>query len=347
MLTSIHIKGFKGFRDTTIAPLRKVNLILGGQNVGKTSLLEAVYLAASDVVGFSNLPGIFRSSEGHDNQRYLQSVLGEMVGYIDLESANGYVLKTCINSKPGTGFELLSGLTAQYVEAHRYIGGGDFAKKTDARADYSDSVRVMMANSGKLAPDEARKTIEFLNPLAVPIQLAIQEKLNSLFGQVVLGRKKTELIALLHEIEPRLVDLNAISPDGETRVYAELKDAGNALPIPQLGHGFGRLLHLYASLLVTNSKLALIDEVENGVHYSALPVLMQGIENIAKDRGVQTLMTTHSWDCIRAAYQTFADAENLKDFQLIRLERDADNIKAVVINDGNLETVMEAGYEVR
>ena len=58
-------------------------------------------------------------------------------------------------------------------------------------------------------------------------------------------------------------------------------------------------------------------------------------------------MTTHSWDCIKAAYKIFADADNLKDFQLIRLERDGDNIRAVVINDEMLDTVMEAGYEVR
>ena len=39
MIETIHIEGFKGFTDTTIGPLRKVNLIVGGQNVGKTSLL--------------------------------------------------------------------------------------------------------------------------------------------------------------------------------------------------------------------------------------------------------------------------------------------------------------------
>ena len=35
MLETIHIQGFKGFKDTHIGPLRKVNLVVGGQNVGK------------------------------------------------------------------------------------------------------------------------------------------------------------------------------------------------------------------------------------------------------------------------------------------------------------------------
>jgi hypothetical protein len=54
-----------------------------------------------------------------------------------------------------------------------------------------------------------------------------------------------------------------------------LRGAGGArseaLPLPQLGHGL-RLVYLYCSLLAT-AKLALIDEVENGIHYSSLPTL--------------------------------------------------------------------------
>ena len=76
MLTQIHIQNFKGFKDTQIPSVRKVNLILGGQNVGKTSLLEAVWLGTSDVDKYQQLPMQFRVAEGRDSQRYLQSVLG-------------------------------------------------------------------------------------------------------------------------------------------------------------------------------------------------------------------------------------------------------------------------------
>ena len=99
MLTSIHIQGFKGFKDTLIAPLRKVNLILGGQNVGKTSLLEAVYLGASDINNFQQLPTLFRVAEGRDSQRYLQSVLGKnKKWFVDLADDQEKILQTTNNS---------------------------------------------------------------------------------------------------------------------------------------------------------------------------------------------------------------------------------------------------------
>ncbi|MBN1565485.1 MAG: AAA family ATPase, partial [Anaerolineae bacterium] len=43
MYTSFHIKNFRGFRDLTLDGLARVNLIAGGNNVGKTALLEAIF----------------------------------------------------------------------------------------------------------------------------------------------------------------------------------------------------------------------------------------------------------------------------------------------------------------
>jgi len=187
----------------------------------------------------------------------------------------------------------------------------------------------------------------FQEPLAISVNPPSQSNAVQLFDRVILKRKKRSLLDSLRRIEPRLEDMHSLSPDGELRIYLELEGQANAIPLAQLGHGFSRLLYLYCGLLVTEAKIALIDEVENGIHFASLPTLFKGVQDMVMNQGIQTLMTTHSWDCIRAAYKTFADAGKLEDFQLIRLERDGDNIRAVVINDEMLETVMEAGYEVR
>lgn len=342
MLTSIHIQGFKGFKDTLIAPLRKVNLILGGQNVGKTSLLEAVYLGASDINNFQQLPTLFRVAEGRDSQRYLQSVLGKRQWIVDLSDDRKKVLQTTSNLNINSQqlFELNS-IRNDGISIKRLIKGLNIANRRDiALSDLEEANKL-------INPEDASKEILFVNPLTVSVHLPNQFGVAQLFDKTIMFRKKKILLDMLRRIEPRLEDMHSLSPDGEQRIYVELDGSSDALPLPQLGHGFSRLVYLYCSLLVTDAKLALIDEVENGIHYSSLPTLFQGIQDIAANNNVQTLMTTHSWDCIKAAYKTFADAGNLKDFQLIRLERDGDNVRAVVINDEMLDTVMEAGYEVR
>ena len=150
---------------------------------------------------------------------------------------------------------------------------------------------------------------------------------------------------MLKQVEPRLISLDAVSPDGEQRIYAEIEGVAQALPLPELGHGFARLLYLFCTLLSTDAKLALIDEVESGVHYSALPTLLQGIKSVANQRKVQTIMTTHSWDCIRAACEVFADSPD--DFQVIRLERTENNIRAVNIEGDRMLRLLAEDREVR
>ena len=345
MLTSIHIRGFKGFKDTLIAPMRKVNLILGGQNVGKTSLLEAVYFGASNVGNVQSLPAVFRLAEGSDTKRFIDMTFKGVIGQITLGFDLEFVLKALFegdeDQQAHTRLFTLINPSDTETAARKGMAGIVF----DGLKFYQfvESNRSSGIHSGA----EPNLSEMFQNPLAISVNPPSQPNTVQLFDRVILKRKKRALLDSLRRIEPRLEDMHSLSPDGELRVYLELEGQATAVPLPQLGHGFSRLLYLYCGLLVTEAKLALIDEVENGIHFASLPTLFKGIQDMAVNQGIQTLMTTHSWECIRAAYKTFADADNLQDFQLIRLERDDDNIRAVVINDEMLDTVMDAGYEVR
>ncbi|MBI4326874.1 MAG: AAA family ATPase [Chloroflexi bacterium] len=66
MLTKIQIKNFRCFRELEIAPLRRINLITGQNNTGKTALLEALMLmlAQPDPSACGNLPNEFRAGVG-------------------------------------------------------------------------------------------------------------------------------------------------------------------------------------------------------------------------------------------------------------------------------------------
>jgi AAA domain, putative AbiEii toxin, Type IV TA system/AAA ATPase domain len=302
MLSSIHLEGFKGFRDTTVGPLRKVNLIVGGQNMGKTSLLEAV-----DMVLFGNSTK-FRPNEGSDWNRFLASTLNaEKLKKLEFRTNDGNLRGFC------TTQTLVPVGMSQYHIGHFY--GYQTLHNTISTA------------------------------ASIPLYLPQQLELVHLFGQLVVARKKRDLTQMLRQIEPRLESLDAVAPDGEQRIYAELTGIDQALPLPALGHGFARLLYLFSTLLSTDAKLALIDEVENGIHYSALPTLLQGIKNVAHDRDVQTIMTTHSMDCIKAASKVFEDSPD--DFQVIRLVRTADNIEADIIPADAVQAVLEHNGEVR
>ena len=328
MLNRIHLTHFKGFTNTQIGPLRKVNLILGGQNVGKTSLLEAVHGCANRCM--DDLGGVFRQAEGNDVRRFAESVLGSKDWRVDTWWG------------PRTGIENEQRYMGA-IPSTAAFGTIDIQGKKLSLASNTSSFSTKYVHASLYEP--------FIQCTAtsIPVHLSGQQLMRDLYGAALKRKSKQALIQLLQAIEPRLNSLDDISLDGEQRLCADLKDHIEIMPVQQLGHGFNRLIFLYASLLSTNSDLMLIDEVENGIHYSALPVLMRGIQQVALNHNVQTLMTTHSWDCIRAACETFA--ERPEDFQLIRLERVKDgqssNTKAVCIPTEQALRMVQNDMELR
>jgi AAA15 family ATPase/GTPase len=288
MLTAIHIQGFKGFKDTNIEPLRRVNLIVGGQNSGKTSLLEALEV--------------------------------------------GVKLKN--NSDK-----------AHSIMLSRYIKY--FLKVSTFRQNIGNRQLKSIAGDCQINPKYSENTTNKYELFTASVYPVDDETLVGLYSAAVNHKTKNDLIKLLKEIEPRLETIENTKPDNEEEHCLHI-DIGlkELTPLSMLGHGFNRLVYLYAGLLGQKANCALIDEIENGIHYSALPTVWQGIVNIAQKLDIQLFITTHSWECILAASHAFKDTP--QDFQIIRLEHTEDqNIAAVLINDGKLTSALNAKWEIR
>ena len=325
MLNAMHLQHFKSFRDTVIPEFRKVNLILGRQNVGKTSLLEAIAFASNYRTNnlphdlYRLLPLMFRPGEGHDGERFWKYLLGT-------------------SSKPiGTNVILT------FAKQLFFAGTGLTAKggSTGVSTEFGE-IKVNFGTAGDNPADLQNRCGSF-QPFPFFTKSAAAQV--QLYGEMVVLKRKKEVLEMLKRIDPRLESLDAVAPDNEHRIYAELND-GKVLTLSQLGHGFTRLFELYAGLVVSDSKLALIDEIENGIHYSALSTVFQGLRNISEAQDVQSIITTHSLEAIEAACEVFKDKP--EDFQLVRLERTNDNnIRAVAIADESLKIVMASGWEMR
>ena len=65
MFDSISVSNFRGFRDFTIDSVSRVNLLTGRNNVGKTALLEAIFLLVRGAN--ANLMGVVSSYRGIAN----------------------------------------------------------------------------------------------------------------------------------------------------------------------------------------------------------------------------------------------------------------------------------------
>jgi AAA15 family ATPase/GTPase len=160
------------------------------------------------------------------------------------------------------------------------------------------------------------------------------------------------LVGLLQPMEGRLEALEALQlgrqdyQQGGPLIYAEIQGLPEMIPVTQLGQGFSRLLEIYSEILASDAQVLLVDEIENGIHHSVMPVVWKGLFHAAKEADLQIFATTHSWECILAADKA-AREDGGYELSLIRLDRVEGDVKATVMDGRTLTTAKELDWELR
>ena len=131
------------------------------------------------------------------------------------------------------------------------------------------------------------------------------------------------------------------------RAVVKLRNDPRPVPLKSLGDGVTRLFAAALALANSRDGFLVVDEAENGIHYSVQRDFWRMILRAAHQYNVQVLATTHSSDCVkgfaRAAIE-FDDALGV----YVRLDRDAGrDVRAVEYTEEELETVADQGIEVR
>ena len=89
--------------------------------------------------------------------------------------------------------------------------------------------------------------------------------------------------------------------------------------------------------------MVLVDEIENGLHHSVLPDVWRVVGQAVERFNLQMFATTHSFECIEAAYETLG----ADDFRLYRLETAGNGIRCITYEPGDVETALRHDMELR
>jgi hypothetical protein len=186
---------------------------------------------------------------------------------------------------------------------------------------------------------------------------------------VVLRSAEAEVIQCMRIVYP-IEKISAVehpAHPGQRMFIAQAQGEPASFPLKSLGDGLVRIFQFAIALetakngsstnaqrgvlpvvttALTQNRTLLIDEVENGIHYTVLPDLWRFLFNASRMYGVQIFATTHSWDCVEA-FQKIAAEQKDVDGTLIRLEKSGDRNKAVTFSEDELAVVTRDKIEVR
>jgi len=360
ILNSLEVRNFRAFRDLKIKHLGRVNLLVGKNNVGKTSLLEAIQLYASRASTPTFIWEIMRAR---------REVRQQFVNVRDMLAALKYLFYGRNDIKPGLQpiqigsinslADMLSIAIDWSITETRdgTLHTRPLAPGEDYTADNLAprfTIQAAGATLGYPIDPSLPQGILRLNSNEIPCMLTPAhglsgQRLIELWDRIALTKLEADVLVALRLIAPGLVDLNFVSTPlsgGERIPIVKITESDEPLPLYSLGDGMVRALAISLALVNARDGILLIDEFENGLYYSVQPDLWQLIFQVARRLNVQVFATTHSWDCVEA-FEIAAKRDHQEDGLLIRLENKQGDIVATLFDERQLGIATREHIEVR
>lgn len=379
MITSLHISGFKLFRNLELPRLGSLNLFVGKNNTGKTCLLEAVELYASssiwdilrvasrrepDVEERDKFDG-YDSFESTDSLRPILNLFHREHGLPckpDLRlSADNQESKLVLSCEPFLmdmlEMDAVSSESATKERgSHQRHLGHFFDKGFDITRGKKKSQHHFFERFQRTHPpsEEIMKEEGWLHPDAAPAAFLPPRGLSTndakrLWDKASLADKDELLLDWLRFIEPDVRDLRYIS-DPESGIdlpYVKIDGERGRMPLASMGDGLTHLFHIGLAMANASGGILLIDEFENGLHWEVQEQLWKALFEAAYKFGVQVFATTHSNDCIQAFIGAQRDRLIANESCVYRLERRGDDIHARELSQSGLEAAFRQDIEVR
>lgn len=315
-ITDLTIQNFRGFDELKLSGLQAVNLIVGENNAGKTSFLEAL-AAVANPHAFQQLPGLFRAKEQHPDPRFYRWLLrdapGVDEGFIEAAGPNLENRLSIYRTRPLT---LPKG-------AHLH-----------------NSPRLQAYSS---------PTSKELRFCAVSVHHGTPDSLVKSFGDAVRPSSGEEIMhEVLRSVDPRIKRIR-VDPTEHGNIIAVDIGLSESIPLSQAGQGIFRLVSILSVLLGIKPQICIIDEIENGIHYTALPRMWRGLAKVSELLGIQIFATTHSKECLEAANRVFHDEDEagVRDLAVIQIMKVNDRIMARVLDEEHIEAAVDIDIELR
>lgn len=373
MLTRFCIENFRTFRRLELPRLGLVNLIVGKNNTGKTMLLEALQLYSgrgSDTI----LRDLLANREEFERTppiplevnmpipRFASLFHGRMLS----EDTPPIRLGPFLDKEPQLRvqpIQLVQNADKELEPSNPQQENGRLRIDTPrvlGLAVYFGTEEVLI-----LPPRPLAEVWDFTSALSaglskkrrqkppastlIPASGLKQEALSYWWDSVTLTDAEERIVDCLRILAPvkRISLVERPGSRGQRMVVLKLEGERDPIPLGSFGDGmrkmFGFALGLEAA---RESKMLLIDEIENGIHYSVHPSLFRFVLQAAQRNDVQVFATTHSWDCVMGFQQALSEHPDI-DAVAIRLYNEGDQIGASVLGREDIQIATRDGIDFR
>lgn len=308
LIKKIVIHKFRGLKKTKLSQLRRVNLIGGSNNIGKTVLLEALLLncapTGQNVSLLKRLRGFDTEHDKEfpeytwDNFFYNQQKQEPITIVCAYDDDREITLSIhCDESK------------ADFESSPEENNVTDLISVSNFETTLKSTLHFNYLIDGKNYPVLALishakgitvNTFKVLTPVSYmpPSYQRTNASLAKEYGKAEKRNKADLVLKALQIVDSSIEDIKTSVVGG---IHLEVKrQNGHFMPLSLFGDAIKKVTNIVLNLINNKSAVLLIDEIENGIHHTVQQAFWVFLFKLATEFDVQIFATSHSAEMILA-----------------------------------------------
>ena len=307
----ISVQNYRGVSGLTLDAPGRINLIVGVNNAGKTSLLEAIYLLAHQNDERALLDAIrWRGRlEGDPPSLWLVDQLPHLAsisGCFDQVSDNRTKVEFDVAMEPESDVEDQTSFLSKLAIESRY---GRQVQSTDV---------VFFGDRPRRTRFEGQHWL-CRSAFTSPFSANRPETLARCNKESLEAGTKQQLIDFIRErVDPGLQNIELA--DEFNRFLVSHDDFDKAPDLAAFGEGVRRVFEIGLLFADVRGGVLLVDEFENAIHTGLLVEFTRLVQDLAVELNVQVFLSTHSKEAIDAFLLNEHRTEDIVGYSLSRTD---------------------------
>ena len=361
-LDNVTIDGFRGLRKLRLDDLGLFNILVGANNSGKTSVLEALSILCNPLEPFEWISMVRRRDFGQLDETRIQSLRwcfpqsGQLAdpktmfeGECTMSCDGRFPLRRLrvtyrdILGEPGPKEvdheESIAGLEEDEIDDIQPRRGAEITHfiRADHQSTYwpfqpkaleayhDRPITIEVWENERIFKQRYRTHINYMQTETLtPYSYQINPVQVRYQSLAVFDSGKDAILDLVRAFDSEVDDIKIASFRGaRPAIYLNHRRLGPA-PLSVFGDGLRRVVLLAGAIpTLKDGGILFIDEFDTGIHVSALKRVAAWLMTSARDLGVQIVATTHSLEAIDAiALSTQDQIDDLVTFHLDQTEQE-------------------------
>lgn len=303
MIKNLSIENFRCFNKLQIDNLKKINFIIGENNCGKTTLLEAITLISS-----SSRIGVIENIKSIN--RFIENKVEIKNLFHNFDYNNNISFN--YNQEDDTNYEIN---ISPIVKDNKKLSNDNVELNYNIIAIHNEEIQennltIPNINNTIYMMNRKAENIEDKKEIYIPSKIEYST-LTSYLIEILKNKNEAQLIEMISYFNKDIKAISVLNND----IYVNVEGINELVLLNLMGDGLKKYLSVILPLFVNKYSIISIDEIENGLHNKAIRHLLRSILTLSRNNDMQMFFTTHNYNVLRIISDIVTNEDYFKDLK--------------------------------